>query len=134
MASRYVSSLCLRRTGWKFTGNLKAVISAITKPSSCSLRLAEFYFCVSQAECDKKETWEVLGTLKLTRGQLENQATGYKVVINRLKLMLKIENSEPCSLLRLNCCGFYFVSAVPSFCHLYTDRQGVCQSLLQRTA
>ena len=78
MACRYVSSLFLGRIRRKFTGNLKSVISAITKSFSCSLRLAEFYFCVPQAECDKKETWEVLGNLKLIIGRLENQATGYK--------------------------------------------------------
>lgn len=128
-----MSSLCLRRIRRNFTGNLKANISAITKPSSCSLRLAEFYLCVSQAECDKKETWEVLGNLNLTIGRLENQATGYKVVVIRLKLILKIQNTDLCSLLRIKCCGFYFVSTVPSLCHLYTASQGVCPSLPQRT-
>lgn len=76
----------------------------------------------------------VLGNLKLTIGRLESQAAGYKVVINRLKLVLKIRNAELCSLLRIKWCGFYFVSTVPSLCHLYTDSQSVCPSLPQRNA
>jgi len=35
-----------------------AFISTIRKPSRCTLRLAELYLYVSQAECEKKETWE----------------------------------------------------------------------------
>ena len=76
----------------------------------------------------------VLGNLKLTIRRLKSQATGYKVVISRLKLILKIQNTDLCSLLQINWCGFYFVSTVPSLCHLYTDSQGVCPSLPQHNA
>jgi hypothetical protein len=120
LVSRYVSSLCLRRIGRKFAGNLKADISAmsITKSSRCSFRLEEFYFCVSQAEWQEGDMGTVLGNLKLIIGRLESQATEYKVVINRLKLILKIQNTDLCSQLRINWCGFYLfhLSLVCAIC------------------